>query len=482
MKSNRNRLTDCFSLWVVSILLVFSLSAPITPVPLACARTLPDAGPKSFSTLVKKVGASVVNISSVKVVKPQGAIPFFSPYGQNDPFNEFFRHFFGKGMPKEFKQRGLGSGFIIDTSGHIITNNHVVEKADEIEVTLTDGATYSAKVIGRDPKTDLALIKINAKNELTPLPMGDSETIEVGDWVVAVGSPFGLGNTVTAGIVSAKYRRIGASAYDDFIQTDASINPGNSGGPLLNSRGEVIGINTAIFSQSGGNIGIGFAVPVNIARDLLHQLKKGKVVRGWLGVAIQEITPELKQALELTTGEGALVSQVTPDGPADKAGLKRGDVIVNFNGKKIEKMHELPYQVARTPVGESVPVVVVRKGSQKTFNVKIGKLEEKQEKTAEEAGGDTPNLGMTVREVTPELAERYGLTEKSGVVVLQVVPGSPAAESGLRPGDIVIEVEQEPVETLDEFVEKIRKYQKGDSILLLISRKGANRYLTLKIE
>jgi serine protease Do len=479
VKSKRHRLKCFFLVWILSLSLAFA--ANLLLVTELQAASPGSAGPKSFSTLVNKVSGSVVNISAVRVFKTERQAPFMSPYGPNDPFNEFFRRFFGRRMPKEFKQRGLGSGFIIDTSGHILTNNHVVEKAEEIEVTLKDDTTYAATVVGKDHKTDLALIKIDTKKQLTPLPLGDSQKVAVGDWVVAVGSPFGLGNTVTAGIVSAKFRRIGASAYDDFIQTDASINPGNSGGPLLNSHGEVIGINTAIFSQSGGNIGIGFAVPVNIAKDLLPQLKQGKVVRGWLGVAIQEITPRLKEKLELTIDDGALVSQVTPDSPADKAGIKRGDVVVSFDDQRIEEMHELPYLVAKTPVGETVPVVVVRKGAQKTFKVKIGKLEEVDEEAVEEAGGETPNLGIVVREVTPELAETYNLAEERGIVVLRVVPGSAAAEAGLKRGDIIIEVDQEPVDDLKAFMAKLRKYQEGDAILLLVSRNGATQYLTLEI-
>jgi len=478
MKSSRPR-TE-FYLWVcfITVSLIFSVSS-LSSTHVHASST--DLGPKSFAGLVKDVSDSIVNISAVKIIKTEEQIPFFSPYGQ-DPFNEFFRRFFGRQMPKEFKQRGLGSGFIIDGSGLILTNNHVVEKAEEIEVTLKDDTTYAAKIIGRDPKTDLALIKVDAGRELKPIPLGDSEKVAVGDWVVAVGSPFGLGNTVTAGIVSAKYRRIGAGAYDDFIQTDASINPGNSGGPLLDVEGKVIGINTAIFSQSGGNIGIGFAVPVNIAKDLLPQLKKGEVIRGWLGVTIQAVTPELKDKLGLKTDGGALISQVTPESPADKAGIQRGDVIVSFDGNKIEETHDLPYLVAKTPVGETVSVGVMRKGAQKTVNVKIGKLEEEAEETSKEGGGDTPNLGIVVREVTPELAERYDLAQKSGVAVLRVMPGSPSAEAGLKPGDIIVEVDQEPVDTLKVFMQKIRKYQKGDTVLLLVNRKGATQYVTLKIE
>jgi serine protease Do len=289
--------------------------------------------------------------------------------------NEFFKRFFGDQMPREFKQSSLGSGFIIDTGGFILTNNHVVEKADEIQVTLSDGKRFEAKVVGRDPKTDIALILIKAGTPLTPLPLGDSDQTEVGEWVLAIGSPFGLGNTVTAGIVSAKYRKIGAGPYDNFIQTDASINPGNSGGPLLNSLGEVIGINTAIFSQSGGSIGIGFAIPINMAKELLPQLKKGEVVRGWLGVSIQGVTPDLADKLGLAEAKGALVSEVTEGGPADKAGIVQGDVIISFGGKEIKKMADLPYMVGATPVGQTVKVEIIRKGKNKVLKVKVGEME-----------------------------------------------------------------------------------------------------------
>jgi serine protease Do len=479
MASKGNRLASYLSARFIRISFTILTGALLITGAYADSHT--GIGPKSFSSLVNKVSGAVVNISAVKVLKAGGQSPLFSPNGPNDPFSEFFRHFFGQRMPKEFKQRGLGSGFIIDPSGHILTNSHVVEKAEEIEVTLDDGTVYAATVVGKDPKTDLALIKIDTQKKLTPLHLGDSDMVAVGDWVVAVGSPFGLGNTVTAGIVSAKFRRIGASAYDDFIQTDASINPGNSGGPLLNNQGAVVGINTAIFSQSGGNIGIGFAVPVNIAKDLLPQLKKGKVVRGWLGVSIQEITPGLKKKLALTSDNGALVSQVTADSPADKAGIKRGDVIVSFDGQKIEAMHQLPYLVANTPVGETVPVVVVHEGTQRTFGVKIGKLKEDDRQTPEDAGGETPNLGMAVREVTPELAQSYDLAEKSGILILRVAPGSPAADAGLKPKDIIIEVDQEHVTDLNAFMKKIRKYREGDTVLLLVNREGATHYLTLEI-
>ena len=350
----------------------------------------------SFSELAKHVSPAVVNISFEKVVKGQGQ----SPFGPDDPMRDFFDRYFGQQMPKEFKQRGLGTGFIIDQAGFILTNNHVVEDSDEIKVKLADDREFSAKTVGRDPMTDLALIKIDANGPLPAITLGDSDILEVGDWVVAIGNPFGLGNTVTAGIVSAKYRQIGAGAYDNFIQTDASINPGNSGGPLLNTAGEAVGINSAIFSQSGGSVGIGFAIPVNMAKDLLPQLKTGKVVRGWLGVMIQKITPELKETLKLEEEKGALVGDVTAGGPAEKAGIQRGDVIVAFDGKEIKDSSELPFRVAATPVGKDVPVAILRKGQQKTIQVKIGEL--KAEKKAGEDGEGQPGsttLGMHVADL-----------------------------------------------------------------------------------
>ena len=304
--------------------------------------------PASFTELAKKASPSVVNISTVKTVRGRGLMPM--PFGQGDPFRDFFERFFRDQMPRDYRQQSLGTGFIIDREGYILTNNHVVEMADEIKVKFSDGKEYDAEIVGRDPKTDLALIKIESDESLQPLFLGDSESLEVGEWVVAIGNPFGLGNTVTAGIVSAKYRQIGAGSYDNFIQTDASINPGNSGGPLLNTSGKVVGINTAIFSQGAGNIGIGFAIPVNMAKDLLPQLKRGRVVRGWLGVMVQKITPELKDKLNLKDEKGALVADVTQGGPAEKAGIERGDVIVAFDGKEIKEMRDLPFVVAATPV------------------------------------------------------------------------------------------------------------------------------------
>ncbi|MDQ1333427.1 MAG: serine protease Do [Thermodesulfobacteriota bacterium] len=359
----------------------------------------------------------------------------------------------------------------------------MVEKADEITVKLADGKSFLANIVGRDPKTDLALIRIESDQELIPLPMGDSESLEVGDWVVAMGNPFGLDNTVTAGIVSAKYRHIGAGPYENFIQTDASINPGNSGGPLLNTRCEVIGINTVIFSQTGGSIGIGFAIPINMAKEILEQLKTGRVVRGWLGVMIQKITPELKAKLGLEDEQGALVADVSSGSPAEKAGIQRGDVIVSFDGKKINEMNDLPYIVASTPIGKAVPVKVVRKGRERILEVKIGELKEGK-KDLEEGGKSRSEsrLGMRVEDLTPQLAKDLGLPDAEGLAIVQVDGGSPAAEAGLRPGDIILELDQGPVKDADEFLKKITRYKKGDTILFLIKRGDSTLYVTVKAE
>ncbi|HDZ91517.1 MAG: DegQ family serine endoprotease [Deltaproteobacteria bacterium] len=466
-----------------SVAAVFAFASLIFGGPGAVAQTSPllPGAPGSFSQLVKKARPSVVNISTVMTVKGPLSHPFgFQGPSGEDPLRDFFDRFFGDRMPKGFKQRNLGSGFIIDEHGYILTNNHVVEKADEITVKLAGGASFSAKVTGRDPKTDLALIQIDTDKPLTPLPMGDSDELEVGDWVIAMGNPFGLDNTVTAGIVSAKYRHIGAGPYENFIQTDASINPGNSGGPLLNSAGEVIGINTAIFSRSGGSIGIGFAIPINMAKQILAQLKAGKVIRGWLGVMIQKITPELKAKLNLRDTKGALVADVTPGGPAEKAGIKRGDVIVSFNGTQIDEMKDLPYMVASTPVGATVPVEVVRKGRNLVFKAKIGELKE-DEKGPQESSGTGQRFGMKVDEITPQLAKEFGLSQTTGLVIVEVDRNSPAGEAGLRPGDVVLEIDQAPVRDLADFLGKTGRYKRGDTVLFLIRRGNSTLYLTLTV-
>jgi serine protease Do len=370
------------------------------------------------------------------------------------------------------------SGFIIDKEGFILTNNHVVESTDEIKVKLADGREFKAEIVGRDPKTDLALIRIEPESDLPTLSLGDSETAQVGDWVIAIGNPFGLGHTVTAGIVSAKYRQIGAGSYDNFIQTDASINPGNSGGPLLNTAGEAIGINTAIFSRSGGNIGIGFAIPINMAKDILPQLKEGKVVRGWLGVMIQEVTPDLKEKLGLSDADGALVADVTSGGPAEKAGIQRGDVIVGFNGKEIKEMKELPFLVASSPVGSEAKVDIVRNGKPMSVTVTLGRLTDEEEGAPVETRLE---LGMSLETLTSDKAAAMGLSGTEGVIVSQVAPGSPAAEAGIRLGDVIVEVDKNPVGNVEDFEAAVAKFNPGDTMLLLVKRRGATLFLTLKI-
>lgn len=346
----------------------------------APGRALQPQGLPDFVSLAKKLRPVVVNIATTQVSEGGEQPQFGGPFGQDDPFNEFWRRFFGAPSPRgPYRQRSLGSGFIIDRDGSILTNNHVVENAQKIVVKLADGQEYEAKVVGRDPKTDIAVIKINAKGNLPVASLGDSDRLEVGEWVMAIGNPFGLDNTVTSGIVSAKGRQIGQGPYDNFIQTDASINPGNSGGPLINLNGEVVGINTAIFSRTGGNIGIGFAIPTNLVQELLPQLKgKGKVTRGYLGVAIQKVTPEIAGSLGMNRARGALVANVSKDGPAEKAGVAVGDVILEFDGREVTGSTDLPILVARTAVNKKVRLKVLRDKKEVTLTAAVGELKEEK--------------------------------------------------------------------------------------------------------
>ncbi|PIQ04149.1 MAG: peptidase [Nitrospirae bacterium CG18_big_fil_WC_8_21_14_2_50_70_55] len=441
----------------------------------------------TFTKLAEQLRAAVVNVATTETVRHPTigpGHPGMGGQGQGqgqDPFQEFFRRFF-EGQPgfpgappHDFKRRSLGSGFIIAKEGYIITNNHVVENADKVTVRLDNEHEFEAVVVGRDPKTDVALLKIETKENLFAAPLGDSEKLNVGEWVMAIGNPFGLAQTVTTGIVSAKGRVIGAGPYDNFIQTDASINPGNSGGPLFNIRGEVVGINTAIIS---GGTGIGFAVPVNMAKEVIEQLKEhGKVVRGWVGVYIQEITDELQQSLELKERGGVLVADVVQGSPAADAGLRRSDVIVSFDGKPVHKAEELPRLVALTPVGKKVAVEVIRDGARKTLELKVGVLAE------EEAEGATtpPNdLGITLQEITPELADSLGLEEEHGLVVSDIDQDGPAWEAGMRRGDVVIEVNRKAVATLADFRDSLAKRDKARPTLFLVKRAGNTLYFGVK--
>ena len=434
-------------------------------------RNLPD-----FVSLVKKIGPSVVNIATTQVRKPAQGIP--SPFGGDQRFNEFWERFFGGQLPgPPQRQRGLGSGFIINPDGTIITNNHVVDGADKIVVTLADGESFDAKVLGKDQKSDIAILKIDAKQKLTAAPLGDSDQLEVGEWVLAIGNPFGLDHSVTTGIVSAKGRHIGAGPYDSFIQTDASINPGNSGGPLVDLRGEVVGINTAIFSQSGGNIGIGFAIPANLAKELVPQLKdKGKVVRGYLGVTIQKVTSDIAATMGLKNESGALVADVAESGPAERAGIKTGDVIVEFNGKAIKDSIDLPLEVARVAPGKTVQVKILRDNKPSNVPVKIGEMTD-SEVVAESRQGD---FGMTVQPVTPAMAQSLGLERAEGLLVSSVKPGSAADEAGLRRGDVITEINRRPVRDMADYKREISSAESGKSILFLVKRDRGSLFLALK--
>jgi serine protease Do len=421
----------------------------------------------------------VVNISTTQVSEGRGGQEFSSPFGEEDPFNDFWKRFFGGPAPRgPQRQRSLGSGFIIDGDGSILTNNHVVENASKIVVKLSNDQEYEAKVIGRDPKTDIAVIKIDAKSALTTANFGDSDKLEVGEWVVAIGNPFGLDSTVTSGIVSAKGRHIGQGPYDNFIQTDASINPGNSGGPLINLRGEVIGINTAIFSRTGGNIGIGFAIPINLVKELLPQLRgKGKVTRGFLGVLIQKVTPEIAESLGLDKAQGALVANVSKDGPADKAGVKVGDVIVEFDGAAIKDSGELPIVVARTGVEKKVRLKVLRDKKELMLNVVVGELKEEEVVASAPEKGE---LGLTVQRLTPQMAESLGLEKSDGVVVSGVEAGSAADEAGIRRGDVIMEVDRRAIRNVDEYRKAIAGVKKGRGVLFLVRRGDSTLFLALK--
>jgi len=446
------------------------------PAVAAQAAAPPAGAPASFADLAERLSKSVVNIRVVKVERtagPEGLAP-------GSPFEEFFGQFFGgiPQMPRERRQQGAGSGFVLAPEGMIVTNNHVVEGAKEITVTLADKREYPARVVGRDPKTDIALLRINATEPLPAVVLGDSERLRVGDWVMAVGNPFGLSNTVTAGIVSAKGRVIGAGPYDDFIQTDASINPGNSGGPLFNLQGEVVGINTAIVAQGQG---IGFAVPINQAKALVPQLEaKGEVTRGYLGVAIQEITPELAKSLKLSDAKGALVADVTAGGPAETAGVKRGDVVVRYDGKEVADAHSLPALVAGTPVGKPVTLTVRRGGKEEELRATVGRMPgERAEASSGAAEPEQGKWGLALRELTPQMARRLGLPAGEGLLVAGVRPDSPAAAAGVHPGDVILEVNRQKVSSVQEAQELVRKQGEEAPLLLLVRRGEATLFAAL---
>jgi serine protease Do len=402
---------------------------------------------------------------------------------------EPFRRFFGiPDMPeqapkREMKRTSLGSGVIVTGDGYILTNNHVVEDADEINVTLTNFEEYKATIVGRDPKSDVALIKIEPKADLPYVTFGDSDKLRVGEWVLAIGNPFGLQKTVTAGIVSAKGRSINNESYGNFIQTDASINPGNSGGPLFNLNGEMVGVNTAIFSRTGGNIGIGFAIPVNMAKNVFAQLKEhGKVTRGWLGVMIQQVTPDLAQNFGLDRPIGALVGQVVAESPAEKAGLKAGDVIIEYNGKEVSQMSMLPAMVANTKVGEKAKLALIRDGKKQNITVEIGKLDDEEPVVAGTETGTSKKLGITVQELTPKLAESLDMEETQGLIITDINAGSAAAEAGIQRGDIILEINREKVESVAQYKKALQAAQEKKTILLLIKRDQHTRFVVVDLK
>jgi serine protease Do len=452
--------------------------------------------PETFANLAEKLLPAVVNISTTAVTKrdlsKKPEIPQFPP---GSPFEEFFREFFDRNNPKQQrKATSLGSGFIIDKSGVVITNNHVIQGADEISVVLQNNETLKAKVIGRDVKTDIAVLRVNPKKDLPFVKMGDSDKARVGDWVLAIGNPFGLGGTVTAGIVSARGRNINSGPYDDFIQTDASINRGNSGGPLFNMSGEVIGINTAIFSPSGGSIGIGFSIPSGIANSVIGQIiKYGKTKRGWLGVRIQNVTDEIAESLGLPGAVGALVASVTESSPAAKGGIRVGDVVLKFNGKAVKSMRSLPKIVAETEINKRVEVELWRNRKTISTRVSVGELDEEQvanvrsgpaQKKVEMAKVDIKDIGLSLSALTEELRKQFNLKKTAkGVVIVAIEKEGSGAEKGLAVGDLIVEVSQKQVNIPKDVEIQIKASRASNrkSILLLVEGKTGLRFIALRL-
>jgi serine protease Do len=434
-----------------------------------------ESRPPSFAAIAKRTMPIVVNISTTAQRVPRG--------NSGDPIDEFFNRFFGDSQPRDNSQRSLGSGILISKDGEILTSYHVVKNADAIKVKLADQSEFEAHLVGKDDRTDLALIKIRKTS--VPLPfarLGTSSQLDVGDWVMAIGNPFGLEHTVTAGIVSAKGRVIGAGPYDNFIQTDASINPGNSGGPLINAVGEVVGVNSAIFSQTGGNVGIGFAIPIDLAKKIADQLRKnGKVVRGWLGIRAQAVSRQVASSSGLShfAGEIQTVTEVTENSPAAEAGIKVGDVIVEFNGKPLSKDPDLRTMIADTAPGHKITLKVVREKLERITSVRIGELPDDGDGSQQVEARD-PELGLRVQRITPESSRRLGLSSVKGVLVLEVQSGSPAEQVGLEPADVIREVNQKPVNNVKDFERAVRQGRRGERILLLVQRGDNAVFFALK--
>jgi len=457
---------------------------------LAGVPTRADAVPESFADLAEALSPAVVNISTAQNIERAPGSP------DGNPLEDLFRDLYPRGRPNGPRRvQSLGSGFVISADGVIVTNNHVIEDADEITVNFADGLSLKATVIGTDEQTDLAVLKVEYDKPLEFVVFGDSDRARVGDWVLAIGNPFGFSGSVSAGIISARNRDINAGRYDDFIQTDAAINRGNSGGPLFNMDGQVIGVNTAIISPTGGSIGIGFSVPSNLARKIVQQLQDfGVARRGWLGVRIQTVDDELAEAVGLDEAMGALVADVTEGGPAEQAGIKQGDVILKFDGKDVEQMRDLPRLVADTDVDKTVRVVVFRKGKTQTLKVTVGLLNEEQLVNAEDVvpGPDDespttalPSVGLTLRPLSSAARSEFGIPEEvNGVLITEVDPAGPAAEKGVRPGDVIVEVGQEPVTTPAEIVAKVEAAEEKDrrSVLFLIQSEGDLRFVPIRLK
>lgn len=466
-----------FSFYILGKITRPSMPSIVTP-PRVPSQVIETA--KAFSEIANAVSPVVVNISTTKIVRRDSS-PFF-----DDPFFNFFDSFHDFGFPKKWKEQSLGSGVIVSSDGYIITNNHVIEQAEEIKVTLYDKTSFKGKIVGADPKTDVALIKISA-TDLPAAVWADSDKLQVGEFVLAIGNPFGLSHTVTMGIVSAVGRvSVGITDYEDFIQTDAAINPGNSGGPLVNIKGEIIGINTAIFSKSGGYQGIGFAVPSNLVRSVMDQLiKYGKVTRGWLGVSIQRLTPELAQKFNLKDLRGALVGDVVKGSPAEKAGLLRGDIILEFNGRRVSDADSLRNIVAQSKAGTEVKIKILRQGKEHDLTATIAEFpKETGEEMAELPKEDRQQealAGLEVIELTRDIAQQLGLSRaEKGVVVVKVESGSPAEEAGIKRGDVIQEIDNKKIANLNEFNKAAADIKSGDAVLLFINRGGQRFYTVIR--
>jgi serine protease Do len=439
------------------------------------------SAPAGFTGLAERVSPAVVNIRTVKTIKDGGQVfRHFQrePWGQNNPFKEFYEKFFGEEMQKEFKQPSLGSGFIIAKDGYVVTNNHVIEGADQIRVKLNDENEYDAEVVGRDPSTDIALLKIKSDHDLPVVSLGNSDNLKIGQWVVAIGSPFGLEHTVTAGIVSAKGRVIGSGPYDDFIQTDASINPGNSGGPLINMNGEVVGINTAIIASGQG---IGFAIPINLAEGVITQLQsEGEVTRGWLGVAIQDITEEMADYYGIENKTGVFVADVFKGDPADQAGIKAKDIILEVNGKKTGSSRQLTSMIAGIAVGQTATLKVLRDSQEKIFRVKVAKRDEAGTASREPARKHGEEFGIQVSDLTPEIAGRFNIAETSGIIVTDVAADGKGAQADVRVGDVIKEINHREVTSRKDYQAILDKIKPGDPVNLFVWRKSSG-FLVVKM-